>query len=90
MDKIKKDAIEEKLLKIIEKTRKGAWQTWNILSKLSNLSEDNPRPSKEGVYKVEVAANNVWLHVWLTAQCKSDSTSTSSYAYVTASTKLQL
>ena len=31
----------------------------NILSKFSNVSEEYPRPSKEGVYKVEVAANNV-------------------------------
>ena len=56
----------------------------------SNLSEENPRPSKEGVYKVAVAAKNAQLHVWLTAQCRSDSASTSSYAYVLPSTKLQL
>ena len=44
-------------------------------------SEENPRPLKEGVYKAAVTANNVQLHVWLTAQCRSDSASTSSYAY---------
>ena len=58
----------------------------------SNLSEENPRPSKEGVYEVVVATNNAQLYVWLTAQCRFDSVaaSTSSYAYVTPTTKLQL
>ena len=88
----KRGAIEEKLLKIIEKTRKRAWWRWNILSKFSNLSEENLRPSKKGVYEVAVAVNYVQLHVCLTAQCRSNSVSasTSSYAYVTPSTKLQL
>ena len=61
-----------------------------ILSKFSNLSEENPRPSKEGVHKVKLAANNVWLYVWLTAQYRSESTSASAYAYGTSPTKLQL
>ena len=39
-----------------------------ILSKFSNLSEENPRPSKEGIHKVKIAANNVQLYIWLTAQ----------------------
>ena len=86
----KRDAIEERLLKIIEQPEKEPDEDEKFLSKFSNLSEENPRPSKEGVYKVEVAANNVRLHVWLTAQCRSDSTSASAYAYVTSSTKLQL
>ena len=88
----KRDAIEEKLLKITEKPEKEPDEDENILSRFSDLSEENPRPSKEGVYKVAVAANNVQLYVWLTAQCRSDSVSasTSSYAYATPTTKLQL
>ena len=54
----KRDAIEERLLKIIEKPEKDPDEDEKFLSKFSNLSEENPIPSKEGVYKVEVAANN--------------------------------
>ena len=48
----KRDAIEERLLKIIKKPEKEPDKDENILSKFSNLSEENPRSSKEGVYKV--------------------------------------
>ena len=64
------------------------------MSRCSSLSEENLRPSKEGVYKVAIAAMIVQLHIWLTAQCKSDSASAStsissnSYAYAPAATKL--
>ena len=86
----KRDAFEEKLLKIIEKPEKQPDEDEIFCLKFNNLSEENPRPSKEGVYKVAVASNNVQWHVWLTAQWRSDSASASlnSYAYVPASTKL--
>ena len=55
-----------------KKTEKKSQWRWNVLSKFGSLSEENQRPSKEGVYKVAVAANIVQLHVLLTAQCRSD------------------
>ena len=51
----KRDAIEEKLLKIIEKLEKEPDED-EIFVKLSNLSEENPRPSKKEYKQVEVAA----------------------------------
>ena len=85
----KRDAIEERLLKIIEQPEKEPDEDEKFCQSLAT-SEENPRPSKEGVQKVKVAANNVRLYVWLTAQCRSESTSASAYAYGTSPTKLQL
>ena len=84
----KRDAIEERLLKIIEQPEKEPDEDEKFCQSSATSLRKIQDPSKEGVYKVEVAANNVQLHVWLTAQCRSDSTSASAYAYVTSSTKL--
>ena len=58
----KRNAIKEKLLKIIEKPEKQPDEDEIFCLSLATSGE-NPRPSKEGVYKVAVAANIVQLHV---------------------------
>ena len=68
----KRDAIEERLLKIIEQLEKEPDEDEKFCQSLATSLRKIPRPSKEGVHKVEVAANNVRLYVWLTAQCRSD------------------
>ena len=80
----KRDAIEEKLLKIIEKPEKEPDEDEIFCLSLATSLRKIQDPQK-GVHEVAVAANNVQLHVWLTAQCRSNSASasTSSYAYVT-------
>ena len=59
----KMDAIEERLLKIIEQPEKEPDEDEKFCQSLATSLRKNPRPSKEGVYKVEVAANHVQLHV---------------------------
>ena len=86
----KRDPIEERLLKIIEQLEKEPDEDEKFCQSLATSLRKIQDPSKEGVHKVKVAANNVWLYVWLTAQCRSESTSASAYAYVTSPTKLQL
>ena len=89
----KKDAVEEKLLQIIGKPEKEPDEDEIFCLGLATLLRKIKDPQKKGVHKVAVAADNVQLYVWfITAQCRSDtvSTSTSSYAYVTPSAKLQL
>ena len=68
-----RDAIEEKLLKIIEKPEKQPDEDEIFCLSLATSLRENTRPPKEGMYKVAVAANNVQLLVWLTAQCRSNS-----------------
>ena len=62
-----KDAIEEKLFQIIEKPEKKPDEDEMFYLSLA-ATQENPRPSKEGIYKVAVAANIVQLHVWLSCQ----------------------
>ena len=86
----KRDAIEEKLLKELKKLEKQPDENEIFCLRLATSLRKIQDPQKKEYTKVAVAANNVQLHAWLTAQWRSDSASTSSnsYAYALATMKL--
>ena len=89
----KRDPIEEKLLKIIEKPENESDEDEMFCLSLVASLQKIPRPSKEGVYKV-VLQQTLYncMYGSQASQCRSDtasaSTSSNSCAYAPASTKL--
>ena len=86
----KRDVIEERLFQIIEKPEKEPDEDEKLCQSLATSLRKIQDPQRKEYTKLKVAAINVQLYVWLTAQCRSESTSVSAYAYGTSPTKLQL
>ena len=90
-----RDAIEEKLHQMIEKPEKQPDENELFCLSLATSLRKIQDPQNKEYTKLQLQqtmSNSSQIHVWLTAQCRLDSASasTSSYAYVPPSTKLQL